>query len=96
MIQIYDTQWLAYAHLMYSSEVARQCLPPFEEKDMPEAALKLLKEFNDFDKLKNEFIEIVADGKVDAAELQRFNKITKELQELNAAIITFSNAKQKE
>jgi hypothetical protein len=46
--------------------------------------------------LKNEFIEIVADGKVDAAELQRFNKITKELQELNAAIITFSNAKQKE
>lgn len=43
MIEVYDTQYLAYQHLKTSDEVGKAYLPSIEIKDLPLAILKLQK-----------------------------------------------------
>lgn len=98
MMMVYGTPWLAPKHIFNnSSELIHGCLPQIEtNKDLTETALGLLKEFNDFDKLKNDFIAIVSDGRITPDEVDKFKAIKKELADIHAAILEIMYAKEKE
>lgn len=92
MIEIYDTQYLAYQHLK-TYEVGRTYLPNIEIKDLPVAILRLQKEVSDFLKLKDEMIDITYDGVIDEEERPRWEVIMKELNDVVDAIMTLRFAK---
>lgn len=93
MIEVYDTQYLAYQHLKTSDEVGKAYLPNIEIKDLPLAILKLQKEVNDFLKLKDEMIDITSDGIIDENEKDRWEIIMKELNDISEAIMSLRFAK---
>jgi len=82
MIEVYGTQYLAYQHLVFSSEVARHCLPKIEFKDLPEAVLNVLKEVSDFVKCRDGLIDIAADGKISEEERPEFDRIMSEFEDV--------------
>lgn len=93
MIELYDTQYLAYQHLKTSAEVGQTYLPQIELRDLPTAMLKLQKEVTDFIKRKDELIDITCDGIIDKDEMPRFQEILKELDDITAAIFALKFAK---
>lgn len=93
MIEIYDTQYLAYQHLKTSAEIGQKYLPNIEIKDLPLAILKLQKEVADFIKCKDLMIEITCDGEIDDNERPQWNRIMKELDDVVAAIMALKFAK---
>lgn len=93
MIEIYDTQYLAYQHLKTSAEVGQLYLPNIEIKELPIAILKLQKEVTDFMKCKDLMIEITCDGIIDTEERPQWNQIMKELDDVVEAIMALKFAK---
>lgn len=87
MVEVYNMQVLAYQHLKHSSEIARRCLPEVCEIDLPTAILRLYKEVNDFEKRRDELVDIGCDGVIDAEEMPRFIKIIQGLDDLMAAVL---------
>lgn len=88
MIEIYNTQYLAYQHLKTSDEVGRTYLPNIEIRELPSAILRLQKEVTDFLKVKDEMIEITCDGIIDKEEKPRWDAIMKELNDIMDAIMS--------
>lgn len=95
MIEIYDTQYLAYQHLKTAAEVGQKYLPNIEIKELPLAILKLQKEVGDFIKCKDSMIEIACDGVIDIDENSQWNSIIKELDDVVEAIMALKFAKLK-
>ncbi|QHI73809.1 helix-turn-helix domain-containing protein [Aminipila terrae] len=93
MIELYNTQYLAYQHLKTNAEVGKAYLPDIELKDLPTAMLRLQKEVTDFIKCKDELIDITCDGIIDNQEMPRFKEILKELDDITAAIYSLKFAK---
>lgn len=93
MIEVYDTQYLAYQHLKTSDEVGKAYLPNIEIKDLPAAILRLQKEVNDFLKLRDEMIDITADGIIDEEERERWDVIMKEINDIADAIMALRFAR---
>jgi transcriptional regulator with XRE-family HTH domain len=93
MVEIYNAQYLAYQHLIYSSEVARKCLPNFKIEDLQAAMMRLQKEVNDFIKCREELIDITYDGVITSEERPRFDSIIKELDDISEAILSLKFAK---
>lgn len=93
MIEVYDTQYLAYQHMRTRDDVGKSFLPNVEIKDLPAAMLRLQKEVNDFIKLRDEMIDITCDGVIDENEKERWNIILKELNDVADAIMTLRFAK---
>ncbi|MBS6501851.1 MAG: helix-turn-helix transcriptional regulator [Clostridium sp.] len=93
MIEIYNTQYLAYQHLKTSDLVGKSYLPNIEIKELPIAILRLQKEVSDFIKLKDEMIDITCDGIIDNDEKPRWEKIIKELDDVVDAIMALKFAK---
>ncbi|NRT32410.1 transcriptional regulator with XRE-family HTH domain [Clostridium beijerinckii] len=93
MIEIYDTQYLAYQHLKTSAEVGKKYLPNIELTELPLAILKLQKEVADFIKCKDIMIQITCDGIIDDEERPQWNQIMKELDDVVEAIMALKFAK---
>lgn len=93
MIEIYDTQYLAYQHLKTSAEVGQKYLPNIEIKELPIAILRLQKEVTDFIKCKDLMIEITCDGIIDENERPEWDLIMKELDDVVEAIMALKFAK---
>ncbi|MGY5237894.1 helix-turn-helix domain-containing protein [Clostridium tertium] len=93
MIEVYDTQYLAYQHMRTRDDVGKSFLPNVEIKDLPAAMLRLQKEVNDFIKLRDEMIDITCDGVIDENERERWDIILKELNDVADAIMTLRFAK---
>ena len=93
MIEIYDTQYLAYQHLKTSAEVGGKYLPDIEIRELPVAMLRLQKEVSDFIRLKDVMIEITCDGIIDDNERPQWNQIVKELDDVVEAIMALKFAK---
>ena len=77
MVDVYDTQFLAYQHLKRNS-IADGLLPDISEKTMAEAVLSLIKEIADTKELLPTLISIASDGVIDEAERPAWEKIKKE------------------
>ncbi len=95
MVAVYDAQYLAYQHLMYSSEVARQCLPDIDIRDLPSAILHLQKEVKDFIDCRDELVEITYDGVISEDERPRFDAILCELDDIVQSIMSLKYANTK-
>lgn len=93
MIEVYDAQFLAIQHLRTKSEIARSILPDFEQKELPEAILRILKEVGDFVKRRDELIEIGSDGVISPDERVQFDEIMKELDDIVQAYMVIKFAK---
>lgn len=93
MIEVYDTQYLAYQHMRTRDDVGKSFLPNVEIKDLPAAMLRLQKEVNDFIKLRDEMIDITCDGVIDENEKERWGIILKELNDVADAIMALRFAK---
>lgn len=93
MIEVYDTQYLAYQHMRTRDDVGKSFLPNVEIKDLPAAMLRLQKEVNDFIKLRDEMIDITCDGVIDENEKERWDIILKELNDVADAIMALRFAK---
>lgn len=93
MIEIYDTQYLAYQHLKTSAEIGQKYLPNIEIKELPVAILRLQKEVSDFINCKDLMIEITCDGIIDESERPQWNSIMKELDDVVEAIMSLKFAK---
>lgn len=93
MIEVYNTQYLAYQHLKTADEVGRTYLPNIEIRELPAAILRLQKEVTDFLKVKDEMIEITCDGIIDEKEKPRWEAIMKELNDIVDAIMSLKFVK---
>lgn len=95
MIEIYNTQYLAYQHLKTSAEVGQKYLPDIIIEDLPASILRLHTEIKDYIDREDLLMEIGSDGKVSDNEACDFQKICKELNDVLEAIISFKFSKQK-
>ncbi|MDU4952949.1 MULTISPECIES: helix-turn-helix domain-containing protein [Clostridium] len=94
MIEIYDTQYLAYQHLKTSAEVGQRYLPTINITQLPTAILRLQKEVKDFLKCEDSLIEIGSDGHVDDNEALQYKNVMKELDEVVEAIMALKFSKE--
>ncbi|NME65665.1 helix-turn-helix domain-containing protein [Clostridium cadaveris] len=94
MIEIYDTQYLAYQHLKTSAEVGQRYLPTIKITQLPTAILRLQKEVKDFLKCEDSLIEIGSDGHVDDNEALQYKNVMKELDEVVEAIMALKFSKE--
>ncbi len=94
MVEIYDTQFLAYQHLRANMELAKTILPEVCPTNLPMAILRLQKEINDFLRVRDEMTDIVCDGIITDEEMPRWNEIQKELDDICQAILSVKYAKE--
>lgn len=78
MVDIYNTQFLAYQHLKNSDSIACSLLPNITEKGLAEAVLTLIKEIREAESLIPTLIEIASDGVIKDDERNAWNQIKKE------------------
>lgn len=88
MIEVYNTQFLAYQHMKLNEDVGSKFLPVIEMKDLPSAVLVLQKEVNDYLKKQDKLVNIGCDGKITKDELTEWQSIIKELDDIMKAIYT--------
>ena len=91
MIEIYDTQYLAYQHLKRAD--LGEYIPEISLVNLPSAILKLLNSVNCFLKRKDELIEISADGVIDESEVLSYKEILKDLDDITNAVMTLKFVK---
>lgn len=91
MIEIYDTQYLAYQHLKKAD--LGEYIPEISLVNLPSAILKLLNSVNCFLKRKDELIEISADGVIDESEVLSYKEILKDLDDITNAVMTLKFVK---
>lgn len=94
MIDIYNTQYLAYQHIKENVKAAGSLIPiNIEVKDLPSSILRLQKEVTDFLRIRDDMIEITCDGVISGDERPRWDNIMKELDHISAAIMSLKFAK---
>lgn len=87
MIEIYDAPWLGYQHLRYSSEVGKRYLPDITLTDLARAVLRFQKEVRDIDSIDKDMIDIACDGEINDDELDRWQQVRKEIDEMAGAAL---------
>ena len=92
MVDLYDTQWLAYKHLRNIDET--NSLPELDFKSFEGATLNFIKEFSDMKPLLNKIIEISCNGEVNEHEKEDWELFLKEAEELMVSIITLKYSKK--
>lgn len=92
MVEIYDTQYLAYQHIK-ADEVGKCILPDINIKNLSACILSVHTEIKDFLKLEDSLMEIGADDKVDKTEIDTFSKAVKELDDIVKAIMELKFSK---
>ncbi|MFL0198417.1 helix-turn-helix domain-containing protein [Clostridium sp. WILCCON 0269] len=95
MIEIYNTQYLAYQHLKTSAEVGQKYLPEIEITDLSTAILNLQAQVGDYIACEKLLVRIASDGKISEDEKRDFERIAKELNDVVEAIYAFKFSKQK-
>lgn len=95
MIEIYNTQYLAYQHLKTSAEVGQKYLPDIVIEDLSTSVLKVQAEVKDFIDCEDLLVKICSDGKVSDNEIRDFKKICKELDDVIEAIYAFKFSKKR-
>lgn len=86
MIDIYNDKLLAYQYMNTDNEVSKNFLPDIQIKDLPTATLTLLKEINDFLKIKDDIVDITYEGEI--KDYKKWSEIIEKLDKLSSAILT--------
>ncbi|AHM56384.1 putative prophage lambdaCh01, transcriptional regulator [Peptoclostridium acidaminophilum DSM 3953] len=85
MDKLYNARWLVYMHMKQNTLLGRIYLPDVEFSDVAKSVLRLQKEMHDLSKINNSMIEIACDGIVDKYEEQKWERITKEVDDVAGA-----------
>jgi len=85
MVKLYGAKWLVYMHMKQNTLLGRLFLPEVEFSDVAKSVLRLQKEMYDLSKINNSMIEIACDGIVDKQEELRWERITKEVDDVAGA-----------
>jgi len=85
MVKLYGAKWLVYMHMKQNTLLGRLFLPEVEFSDVAKSVLRLQKEMYDLSKINNSMIEIACDGIVDKYEEQKWERITKEVDDVAGA-----------
>lgn len=93
MIEVYNTQYLAYQHLKTNEQLAQKYLPTIELRDLPSAILSLYKEVTEFIPKRDRLIEITCDGIIDETERPDFDAIMANLDGIAGAVMALKFAK---
>lgn len=88
MVEVYNTSWLAYEHLRTSTEVGRKHLPKIHHSDIAKSVLKFQKEVNDLENISSDMITIACDGIIETHERNRWDEVTKEIEEVAGAALS--------
>ena len=94
MIEIYNTQYLAYQHLKTSAEVGQKYLPDIIIEDLPTSILKLHTEIKDYINCEDLLAKIGSDGIISEDELCDFKRICKEIDDVLESIYAFKFSKK--
>lgn len=96
MIETYKTEWLGYEHLKQSTEVGKYFLPDIDFTDLAKSVLRLQKEVADVIQVNSDMVEVACDGIVDKHEREKWQIITKEINEMaGAALAVVFSPKEK-
>lgn len=85
MIEIYDAQYLALEHMKTKTQIGEKYLPKLQIKNLAEAVLSFLDEYEDLEKIKKLMIKISRNGEIDENEKEDWEKIMKEINDVVAA-----------
>ncbi|KJS23126.1 MAG: hypothetical protein VR72_02870 [Clostridiaceae bacterium BRH_c20a] len=86
MAQVYGDKKIIHDHCANMCPIGRQFHLRLEHKALPETVLELLKELTDVKKLTDNLMDITYDGVIDQDEQKDFDRIVKELTQLERAI----------
>ena len=95
MMGVYDSQHLAYLHVIQSNDSLKDILPQIEIKALPDAVLNLLSKVNAFVKRRDNLIDIASDGKITEDEQPQFNEIIAAIDGLKTALLEFEFSEKK-
>ena len=87
MIETYKTEWLGYEHLKRSAEVGQRYLPDIDLTDLAKSVLRLQKEVADVVQVNPDMVEVACDGIVDGHEEEKWQTITKEINDMAGAAL---------
>lgn len=94
MVEVYDTQYLAFQHLK-NSELGTKYLPNVEEEPLPIAILKLQKELKKLPELIELLIDIGSDGKITELESPDWQRLVNtDFSKIVDALLSVKYAKQ--
>ena len=84
MVEVYDTQHLAYQHLKETNALAGRIIPSVQERSLMESAVRLYNRLNRFSASHSveRLLEIAEDGRIDEEERPEFDAIVAELKAL--------------
>lgn len=84
MVEVYDTQHLAYQHLKETNALAGRIIPSVQERSLMESAVRLYNRLNRFSASHSveRLLEIAEDGHIDQEERADFDAIVAELKAL--------------
>ena len=84
MVEVYDTQHLAYQHLKETNALAGRISPTVQERSLMESAVRLYNRLNRFSASHSveRLLEIAEDGRIDQEERADFDAIVAELKAL--------------
>lgn len=96
MVDLYGTPFLALQHLRLYSPLGPKVLPPVDRVPLPQAVCQLFKATADIEKarVKDQLIQIAADGRVDELEETEFSALLLELEPLISAVLALKYAEE--
>ena len=99
MVEVYNTQHLAYQHLKTTNALMSRVVPALEERSIMEAAIRLNNRLNRFLKANTaeRLLEMAEDGEITDDERMEFEEIVSSIRELTKSMLeldVFANGKE--
>ena len=88
MAEKYKQPSLCNYYCSHECPIGQQYVPEIKIKDLSQIVLEMLASLNSMNKRKERLIEITADGKIDAEELDDFIFIQEELERISITVET--------
>lgn len=93
MSELYNLQYLIYQHFKLNT-VLGNSIPNVERKDIAQAVLNIIVEFDSLDECKDDLIKIARDGVVDDEERPKFEVILEKIDSMIGALFALKYVKR--
>lgn len=88
MSEKYQAPQLCNYYCANECEIGKQYVPEIKIKDLPQIVLEMLASLNTVRKRQERLIEITADGRIEADEVEEFIQIQNELEKISITVET--------
>ena len=90
MARAYNSASMCNYYCSHDCEIGQEYVPEIQTRHLTQAVLEMLSSMNNFDKHKEQLIDITADGKIDQTELHDLAIIQNGLARVSMAIDSFN------